>query len=170
LNTVIKRLEQALMAVAVGIIILVMLIVAYDAFSRYAFNAPLPWAFEGIKYYLLVTLTYFAVSSTFQHGDHIGVDLFYNMVAPQTRRVFGLISATLMLVLFAAITWGTLQVVGTQFERGAIVPGYFALPAWLSYLPVALGSALMCARLITHIVALLRHGHDPDVVEHSEEV
>src|SRR5690606_20764904 len=108
----------------------VMIIVVYDAFARYAFNAPLPWAFEVLRYYLLVALAYFAVSATFQQGDHIGVDLFYNMMGRRARLVCNLITAALAMALFVAITYASGMNMMRLYGRGAAILGYIAYPAW----------------------------------------
>lgn len=170
MNTLIRRLERTFSVIAALCMIAVMLIVSYDAFARYALNAPLMWSFEIISYYLLIALTYLAVSSTFRRGDHIGVDLFYNMMSKRLRCSANLTSAALALILFSLITYGAWEEMLKQIGRNSIVPGYLALPAWASYLPVFLGALLFCLRLVLHIVALVRLGEDPEVIDHSEEV
>ncbi|WP_417210518.1 TRAP transporter small permease [Antarctobacter sp.] len=167
MERIVFRLEQACMVAAVFCMITVMFVVAYDAIARYALNAPLPWAFEVLNYYVLVALAYFAVSPTFQRGDHIGVDLFYNLMGPRARAACDLVTAVLSAMFFAWIGYATFAAMMKSFDRGAVYLGYFAYPAWLSYFPVVLGSALLVVRLLTHMVALLRHGEDPNVGIHE---
>ena len=71
LGNAIRRCEQVAMALAVVCVVVLMLVTSYDAVSRYFFKSPLQWAFDVITHYLLITATYLALASTFQHGDHI---------------------------------------------------------------------------------------------------
>ena len=168
MERLLRRLEQIFMAMAVICMVMVMLIVAYDAIARYAFNSPLPWAFEILTNFILIALTYFAISSTFQHGDHIGVDLFYNLMGKRARAWCDLTSAVLALALFAMVVYGTWGTTLKFADRGAVDLGYLSLPAWLSYLPVPLGAGLLVLRLLSHITALIRNGEDPNVVIHGD--
>lgn len=170
MERIIFRLEQTGMIAAVLCMITVMLVVAYDAVARYALNAPLPWAFEVLNYYILVALAYLAVASTFQHGDHIGVDLFYNLMGRRAKATCDLITAILSAILFAGIGYATVKTMMKSFDRGAVYLGYVAYPAWLSYLPVVLGAFLLVLRLIVHIIALVRNGEDPNVGIHEGDL
>lgn len=167
MERIVFRLEQAFMTIAVVCMITVMLVVAYDAAARYALNAPLPWAFEVLSHYILVALAYFAVSPTFRHGDHIGVDLFYQLMGPRARAVCDVIAGVLALGLFAAITYAGGKEMLKSLDRGAVYLGYFAYPAWLTYLPVVLGSGLVSLRLLVHVVTILRHGRDVNIQTHE---
>lgn len=151
------------MAVAGLCVLLIMFVVTYDAISRYLFNAPLSWSFELVTYYLMVVAVYFALSSTFTHGDHINLDLFLNMMSARPRArvesAWSLISA----VGFAIIAWGTWENTLHAYQRNEFLPGIIVWPAWLSHLPVPLGTGLIALRLALHSWTLARRGEDSAV-------
>ncbi|MBT0781878.1 TRAP transporter small permease [Paracoccus sp. pheM1] len=170
MGKVIISLERLGLALAVICVTLIMLIVSYDAFSRYAFHAPLPWAFELISYYLMIAATYFAISATFQQGDHINIDLFRSIMAPRLRRVLDILWSLLGAAIFAVVAHGAWGEMVHAYTRNEFLPGYITWPAWLSQLPIVLGFALLVVRLCAHALTLLLRGSDPDVVDHTTGV
>ncbi|MCB1396659.1 MAG: TRAP transporter small permease [Rhodobacteraceae bacterium] len=161
-------LEQLSLGVAVVTGILMMLIVSYDAISRYAFNAPLPWAFEIITNYMLIIALYMALSATFTNGDHINIDLFRILMPGWLRArldtVWGLMSA----VAFGLVAYGAWREMMRAIARNAFLPGYFTWPLWVAYLPILIGAGILVLRLVVHSVDLLIFGEDKDVVVHGE--
>ena len=169
MNQVLLIFERLALAIAVLCVVSIMFIVSYDAVSRYAFRAPLPWAFELITYYLLIAATYFAVSPTFQEGDHINIDLFRTMMRPEWRARLDVLWTLIAAAIFAIITYGSATEMVYAWTRNEFLPGYFTWPAWASYLPIVLGFGLCVLRLLAHAAALAVNGRDPGVVEHSHD-
>lgn len=164
-----RWLDRASMAVAILCVALIMAIISADAISRYALRAPIPWAFELLTYYLMVAGVYFAVSPTFAHGDHIGIDLFRPMMSPAAQARWSAVSSLLAGVVFALIALASGEASYEAWRHTEFLPGYIVWPAWLSHAPVALGSTLIAARLFLHAVTLLTRGHDPEVATDSAE-
>jgi TRAP-type C4-dicarboxylate transport system permease small subunit len=167
MNRVLLIFERLALAISVACVVSIMFIVSYDAVSRYAFRAPLPWAYELITYYLLIAATYFAVSPTFQQGDHINIDLFRTMMSPEWRARLDVLWCLLAAAIFAIITYGSATEMIHAWTRNEFLPGYFTWPAWASYLPIVLGFGLCVLRLLAHAAALAVHGRDPGVDEHE---
>lgn len=161
-------LERLTLALAVFCVAAIMLIVSWGAVSRYAFRAPLPWAFELITYYLLIAATYFAVSATFQQGDHINIDLFRGMMPPRLRAGLDVVWTLLAAAIFAIITYGAWSEMTHAYARNEFLPGYITWPAWVSYIPIVLGFGLLVLRLLAHALVLAIHGRDPEVLEHTD--
>lgn len=164
----IDYLERLGLGLAVICVTMIMFIVSYDALSRYALHAPLPWAFEIITYYLMVSAAYLAVSATFRAGDHIAIELFRDRMSLRVRTFSDIFTSLLAAIIFAVIAWGAGSVMIHAYQRNEFLPGYFTWPAWLSYLPIFLGFALLVLRLVMHALSLIIHGHDEDVAEPSE--
>lgn len=163
-------LEQLSQALAIISVTLIMFIVSYDAFSRYMFHAPLPWAYELITYYLMLAATYFAVSPTFQQGDHIAIDLVRKHVSNGVRARLDALWATLGVVIFAIVAYGAWMEMSHAYARNEFLPGYITWPAWMSYLPIVLGFGLLVLRMALHSGLLLVKGRDRYVVEHGSEL
>ena len=159
----IRWIEQAGLAIAVLSIAVIVVVVSFDAILRYGFNSPLQWASELVRYYLMVVATYFAVSATFTHGDHISITLFRHYF-PRRLLVWLDVAWCLMIAaVFAIIAYGTWHHVTNAIARTEFIPGYILWPSWLSHLPIPLGTALIVLRLLHHALMLAMNGRDPEV-------
>jgi TRAP-type C4-dicarboxylate transport system permease small subunit len=161
LETLIRRAERATMAVGVLCVTLIMLIVCYDAVGRYGFGSPLPWSFDLVSNYLMVGAAYFALSSTFRHGDHININLVHAKLPPRIRAWVDIVCCLLSAAFFAAIAYGAAASGFEAWRDHEFLPGIIMWPVWVSYLPIALGSALLVLRLLHHSAALGWRGEDP---------
>ena len=170
MNTLISKLERVFMAVAVGCMVAIMLLVSIDALGRYLFNSPLQWAYELVTYFLMVAVVYFAASSTFQQGDHVGVDLFYHMMSPRIRVWSMILCSLLAVIVFGLITWSGFKDVAKYYTENDFIIGYVLWPTWLSYIPIPLGAGLMVLRMLNHAFTLMRDGQDPNVVDHLDGI
>lgn len=168
MKELLKRSESALTFLSITAIVSVMLIVCVDTAMRYILNAPLPWSYEFISSYLLVAGIHFAVSDTFRHGDHIGVDLMPKSTPVRVRLVVECLWVTAAIVVFALMAWGAAEHSWSAWQGQDFIPGYFAWPIWPAYLPIALGSGLLTLRLVQHLLALLSQGENPEVSAHGE--
>lgn len=161
-------LEQMALGVAVTCVVIMMLIVSYDAFSRYAFNAPLPWAFDVVSYYLLSASVYLAVSATFRSGDHINIDLFRMWIRPQLRARLDAVWGIMAAGAFAIITYGCAQQAIKAFKQGSFLTGYILWPAWIPYAVIAVGCTILTLRLVVHSITLAVRGEDNEVALQGE--
>jgi len=164
MQTLIRRLEQAGLALAGLCICLVMFTVSADALMRYAFRAPLQWATDLTSFYLLVGAAYLAISSTFTAGDHININLLHQRLPARLRAATDSLCALAYLAVFALVGYLAWEAATQALRNQEYMPGYIEWPVWLSYLPIPLGMAILCLRLVHHICMLLRRGEDPNVV------
>lgn len=169
MEPVIRRLEQVAMAIAVACMVAIMLTVSTDTFARYVMNAPLPWAFDLVTYYLMVAAVYGALASTYTRGDHVAITLFQSMIPPRALKVIESVCSLMVAGAFLIIAYGAGHATYEAYARNEFLPGYFVWPAWLSQLPVPVGCALIAFRLIHHAWTVLRHGEDPYVQAFHEE-
>jgi TRAP-type C4-dicarboxylate transport system permease small subunit len=168
METLIRRLEQMGMFIACLCVVAIMLVVCFDAAGRYLFGAPLPWSFDLVSNYLMVTASYLALASTFRHGDHINIDVLHAKLPGRLRAWVEAICSVLAAVVFAGIVYGTARQTIEAFVQKEFYPGYIMWPAWLSYLPIPLGCALLVLRLVHHAMTLIGRGEDAYVASHGE--
>jgi TRAP-type C4-dicarboxylate transport system permease small subunit len=169
LDKLIRRLEQLSMAIAVACIALIVPIISCDAIGRYVFRAPVPWAFEFVTYYMLVAGTYLALCATYQHGDHIRIDLFQSKFPKPVRAWLDIVCSILAVAAFTLIAYGAWMNMVEAYQRKEFVPGYILWPVWLSFLPIPIGSGLLVLRLAHHSVTMARHGEDLSVNTQTDE-
>lgn len=156
-------LDTAAIAISGLCLIVMMLIVSWDTFSRYALGAPLVWSFEIISYYLLVISLYLAISPTFTRDDHVSIDLFRQMFPDRLRDWIDVIWCLMAAAVFALIVWASWRSLGHSFQRNQFFPGLIRWPAWISFLPIVIGTGLIVLRLVVHAAELAFRGRRPGV-------
>jgi TRAP-type C4-dicarboxylate transport system permease small subunit len=167
LGKICRRLEEAGMLLACACIVAIMVVICYDAAVRYLFRAPLQWAFEIVTNYLLICSVYFALASTFFHSDHISIDLLHARLPVGVKKWADVFCNACAMVLFSLIAFTTFEHAMDALQKREFYPGYRPWPVWLSYLPIALGSATMVIRLVVSSGALFQKGDLPPTI-HDE--
>ncbi len=84
----IDRIEETLIAAILGAMTL---ITFANVVARYGFNSNILWALE-LTVFLFAWLVLLGASYAVKKGAHLGVDVIVNMLAPDGRKVLGLIS------------------------------------------------------------------------------
>ena len=79
---------------AAGLMPILAIIVSFEVFSRYFLNRPTVWAFD-LSLFLFGYIASLGGAYAHQKRAHITVDIFYQRVSPNTRRIFDLISFSL---------------------------------------------------------------------------
>lgn len=150
-------------------LLLIMILVSADALARYFFHAPIQWTMDVVTYYLLIIVAYLCAADTFRHGDHIQLDLFLLRMGPRGKALCGITTNGLAAVVFTLLAYGSACSTIESYRSAEFVPSFANWPVWLSFLPIALGTALLAIRLIHHTLTLLSCGFDP-AVKLQEEI
>lgn len=169
MNSAIRFLERATLALAGLSLVAIMLVISCDAALRYAFRAPLQWSFDFVSYYPMVVAAYFPISDTYRSGDHIRIDVVQAMMPQWLRATLDVICSLLALIVFAIITHGALLESIQAFKNKEFLSGFIAWPTWLSKAAVPIGTAILVLRLAHHCLVLIARGHDPYVEEGGEQ-
>ncbi len=107
-----------------------LIIVVYEVFMRYVFNAPTTWGFEATTF--LYGLHYmFGLSYADYHGAHVKVDILTSLASEKTQAVISIITN---LVLFMPVTicltlWG-IKYAYTSTLGLEVNPTSWAPPIW----------------------------------------
>ena len=166
----IRRLERVTLVAAGLSVVLLMLVTSGDAIGRYAFNSPLPWASEVATNYLMILASYFALSATFQRGDHIHIDLIQRRLPKAFRARMEAIYSLLGAIVFCIILRGSWKNMVDAYVGKEFMPGYIMWPAWPSHLLIVIGSTVLVLRLLHHSWTMAHRGEDPAVETVGETV
>lgn len=140
--------ENALGAIAGLLMILMMLLTAVDVVMRYAFNAPLSWAFDLLTQYMLVAAFFLSFSLALRLGEHVAVDFFVNKFHASHRRV-ALNAAWIMCALLGAVVvYTAAHEAFVAWKQGEVVAGVIPWPVWIQKAIVAIGMAPLTARML----------------------
>lgn len=140
--------------------------------SRYLIGFTFPWA-EELIVTMVVWACFIGASIAVRRGAHISVDLLIQQLPPVPQRIAALAALGLCIVFTSLMFWW-----GAAFVRFLARSGNRAesidIPAYLLYLAVPLGGALMTVRLLQEVWRVLQpgwvlhaHHHAPAADEHG---
>ncbi len=125
LSTGINRLNHATGQLTSYLAIPLILVVVYEVFMRYAFNAPTVWAFEATT---LIYGCHFALGFAYTHKNngHVAIDVFESKLAPRPRTILRII---VNLVLFVP-TMGMMAFYGIRYAAASWQNWELASTSW----------------------------------------
>lgn len=142
------RIEAALMSVSALAMMAIMLIVVTDVTGRYLFAAPLTWSYDMIGLYLMVAVFFLALPDTLSHHGHIAVDVFQPLMPAWLRHLSLGLAYLVSALIMALIGWGGWYRFSSAWANDDRIASTLALPTWVPYAMVALGSATMVVRCL----------------------
>jgi len=156
----IRACENGARYLGIAATVTIMAIIACDVVLRYAFNAPLAWAYEFIGLYVMAALFFLPLGYVQRCHGNIAVDLFVKLLPVPVRSAFARMGNVLAASVFA-IACGAFAVKALDaFQSGDEIIGPYIWVTWPIYTIVAVGLGLFVLRLLVQVFqseATLQH-------------
>jgi len=112
-----RRVAEVIAALLFAVMLGAFLI---QVFTRYVLNDPASWTLEvcSIAY---VWVVFFASATIVDQRQHITFDMLYKAVGPRRRRIFTIVSAAVILVMFAVGLPGTLDYIAFMSKKYSLM-------------------------------------------------
>jgi TRAP-type mannitol/chloroaromatic compound transport system permease small subunit len=124
----INRLMDGLAIIAGGLLILLVLVMAYNVIARYAFSAS-SLGLEELSWHLYAAVFLLGIPFALRSGSHVRVDLFYERFSPKTRALINLVGCILFLLpTCLVVVWGGYHFTAAAYNLGAqpdSITGFF---------------------------------------------
>jgi TRAP-type C4-dicarboxylate transport system permease small subunit len=136
--------------------------ITVDVILRYFFNAPLAWGQE-LSCMLLVWALFGPACRCEETHSNVALDLVYNIISPQKKRIVRLVSSILGLSWVGIMAYRTLAEVPIMYElheSGVELP----LELWPVRLGMGLFLSLLCLRLCLNIYHEITMKHTEEKV------
>ncbi|GGE23179.1 TRAP-type C4-dicarboxylate transport system, small permease component [Gemmobacter megaterium] len=145
------RLEAIFMSVSALAMMAIMLIVVADVFGRYALSSPLSWSYDMIGLYMMVAVFFLALPDTLTHHSHIAVDVFQPMLPARLKHLSLSLGYAAAACVVALIGWGGWLRFSSAWANDDRIASTVALPTWVPYAMVTIGSAVMTLRCLVRV-------------------
>jgi TRAP-type C4-dicarboxylate transport system permease small subunit len=148
IDRILEKFDQAMVIVACLSVFAIMVLIFFDAMSRYLFNHPLTFTFDIVVLYLMSATLLSILSFTLRQGGHISIDLFANLMNHRAYLVlvgFALLGASAICGIMA---WEITHLAYESLVMKEIMTGVYAWPLWISKAIVALSFIGLTARLV----------------------
>ncbi len=84
------------------ILVILVLLVVYDATSRYFFSSG-SVALQELEWHLFDVIILFGIAYTLKHSSHVRVDIFYASFSKKVKRVINIISSLFFIIPFSIL-------------------------------------------------------------------
>ena len=133
------RIEKALDAVLVFMMIVMAGAVVLQVTSRYVFNNPTSWS-EELARYLFVWITFLGAAVVIRKRRHVDVTVLTDRLPPSAAKVVYLVSDVAVLFMLGALTWAG---AGLAIMAHRQLSAAMDLPMSLAYSAMPVGTGLM---------------------------
>lgn len=155
-DRVLRRVENALVAVSGAALLLMMALMVVEVVLRYLFASPLSWSVGFVSGYLLVGFFFLGLPYTVREGAHISIDLLHDRLPARWQRACTRLGLVLGAVFFAALAYGGVLLTADAVAGGDVPPPGSAelpWPVWTSTVLVPLGCAVVVLRLLVTLAS-----------------
>jgi len=142
------RIEKALDAVLVLMMIVMGGAVVLQVISRYIFNSPTSWS-EELARYLFVWITFLGAAVVIRKRRHVDVTVLTDRLPPAAAKVVYLVADLSVLFMLGALTWAG---AGLAVMAHRQLSAAMDLPMSLAYAAMPVGTGLMFAFLVATMI------------------
>jgi TRAP-type C4-dicarboxylate transport system permease small subunit len=142
LRVAVERCNLALGMVSGLGILLMGLILTYEVFCRYVFNAPTIWAQETSIYLYMWTMLA-AASYTLQTRKHVHVDLVVDRLPARPRLVLEALTSTVGAVFCAVVSVQAYEMIAATVRFSKVSATPLRVPLWIPQSALLMGFVLL---------------------------
>lgn len=114
----VHRLMDWLGAIAASLLILLVMIMAYNVIARYAFNAS-SLGLEELSWHFYAAIFLLGIPYALRHGSHVRVDLVYERLQPRRQAWIDLVGSLLFLLPFCVVVvWAGWNFTAAAYQLG----------------------------------------------------
>lgn len=163
-NVVIDFVERASVFVGSICMLLIMLLTTYNLFARQIIaRYTIPSLYELTQDYFMVGLVFLTISYVYARGGHIRVDLVARFIPSSVSVFLSALFKIITIVLFAVIAAQAWNTAVEDYQYNVLSNSSLAYPLGPARMMVAIGSALLCLRVLCSLVKSIGHRGRGDI-------
>lgn len=134
-------------SLACALLIFIMLAVCAEIVMRYFLNAPILWVVE-ISEVILLYITFLGAAWLLRREGHVRIDMLLTRLPPKPQVLLNIITSTIGVLMWLALTWYSIVVTLDLFQRGVLTPTVLHLPRFAIILIIPVGSLLLAIQFL----------------------
>ena len=148
-------IELACKLISEAALIIMLVVIGADIFTRYLFNFSFEIADE-IGSYMLVVMTFVSLSVCQANSAFHQVELVQARLGPRGRALSAMIFDALAFAFSGLLLWHFIRLEFSSWRFGERAPTYLETPLWLPRLAMAIGVAALCFSIVRTFLAHMR--------------
>lgn len=138
-STAYDRLINAMAVAGASVLVLMAFWISYEALMRRFLNAPTVWV-NDLSEYSLLWVTFLGAPWLVREGGHVQIDILLVRLSPRQRALLGVVGAAVAAVASAVLLWQGIDATLDAFRRGQSMARTWAVPRWLVWSIIPVGS------------------------------
>ena len=159
LNSLMSFAENLMLMIAAICVLAILLVTAVDVFYRYALNQALGWAYDTVLV-LMLGLVFLSIASIQAAHAHVAVTALEKVLPIATRAPLACLRFIVGAFCFFLIGWKNVEYAIEAAGSGWVYGGFGAIPTWLPYGVIGIGSFLMAVRMVEQLLTVIYNGTD----------
>lgn len=161
-------LEWTCKIVSEGALVVMLVLVAVDIFTRSLLNFSFEVSDE-VGGYMLVVICFFSLAACQANHSFHEVEFVQARLSPLARSVSQIVFWGLSLAAAALLAWQFARFEMSSWRFGDVAPTYLSTPLWLPRLAMVIGTVALCLSLVRsligeckrlrHLLSTRRRGH-----------
>ena len=148
-------IERACKWVCEAALVVMLLVIGVDIFTRYVLSFSFEIADE-LGGYMLVVMTFVSLSVCQVNSAFHQVELVQARLSPRRRALSAAIFDVLSFCFAALLLWQLVRLEISSYRFGEKAPTYLETPLWLPRLAMAIGVAALLVAIVRTFIAHLR--------------
>jgi len=158
-----RRLYGLILVVAGAMVVLMMVHVCAEVFSRNFVKHQLFATIETVSNYYMVAITYLCISLAQISGEHIEMSLIMSTRSERTQKVAMILGAVLTVIVYGGMAFVSAADAVSKTHIGTYVPvGTSQFSIWPAFWLLPIGFALMAIVTITTTIVRWQMGVEPE--------
>lgn len=149
----VRNIENILLFIGVGMLILMMFLGAGDVLGRYLLNHPIKGALE-ISQLMMAGVALLCWGYTQAIKGHINIEILLVRYPARTQSIINLISLILTIIIFGLITWQSTLIALETMNQNRMLENV-PLPLFPFKLMVPIGASVLCLESIIQLIQLI---------------
>lgn len=150
----VRLVSEGLTSVSALVALVIMVLGVCDVALRYAFNAPITWAFETLTHLLLPSMFFLALAETYRRREHVFVDLVLQLLSASAQRMLRQIGDAIGAVVLCLIAKGFIGKATEAYASGDVyVIADTDVPVWLTLVTPIVGLTAAVVTLVVNFFA-----------------
>ena len=166
---ILDTISKALTLITAWAMFSIGLMLGYEVFARYFFNAPTIWA-EELSRLVLIWVVFVGASTMIRYDEHIRVTIVVDMFGLRAKKLAGIMARIFVVIFAAAICWNGLPAMLDSLERGRTTGSMMDIPSWWLQASIVVGFGLIALQASVQLICDCRSfwdDSDPDVEENK---
>jgi C4-dicarboxylate transporter, DctQ subunit len=147
----IDRLSDAGGIIAAVCLMAVTMIITYEVFMRYIFNAPTTWVQE-MSIYLCIAIGFLAAAYALKNNSHFCVTILVDRMSVKNRRRMKIFTSLLGMAYSIVFILKGYENAKFAWDIGDTSTGLLRAPLWIPWMLVPIGGLLLTLQFFSKIV------------------